>query len=461
MQNEINFTLPDKLSEILNPHPYKVLYGGRGGAKSRSIAKTLLLKGTLEKKLILCTRELQKSIQDSVHRVLSGQIKELGLESFYEVQKSTIIGKNGTEFIFNGIRNNATAIKSMEGIDDCWCEEAESITEESWDILIPTIRKDGAEIWVSFNPDDELDNTWERWVLNPPDGSLVIEINYWDNPWFPEILRKQMEEMKKANHPKYLHVWCGKPNADYEDSIIKPEWFDAACDAHEKLKGFEPIGHKVVSFDPADDGSDAKALAYRHGSVFYEIKQWLDGDITEAIPKAFDKAEEVKADYLIYDSIGIGASVKVALKIRDPSGNIEFIGFGGGESVDFPSARYQDDKPNKDTFRNKRAQYYWSLRDRFEATYNAVTKGKFTNPEKMISLCSDIKYLKSLKSELCKIKRKRSISSYLIQIESKMDMIKDGRKSPNMADALMMSFCITPKKSKKKKRSPQPKVSVI
>jgi len=461
MTPKIKFTLPDKLGEILNPYPYKVLYGGRGGAKSRSIAKTLLLKGSLEKKLILCTRELQKSIQDSVHRVLTGQIKELGLEDFYEVQKQTIIGKNGTEFIFNGIRNNATAIKSMEGVDHCWCEEAESITEESWDILIPTIRKEGAEIWVSFNPDDELDDTWNRWVINPPEGSLVININYWDNPWFPYILRKQMEEMKKSNHNKYLHVWGGEPNADYEDSIIKPEWFDATIDAHNKIKGFEPMGLKVVSFDPADDGSDAKAIAYRHGSIFYDVKQWLDGDITDAIPIAFDKAEDVRADFLIYDSIGIGASIKVALKARNPTERIQFLGFGGGDSVDDPDVRYDDDRKNKDTFKNKRAQYYWHLRDRFEKTYLAVTKGIYTNPDNMISFCSDIKHLKSLRSELCKIKRKRNIGTYLTQIESKQDMIKDGRKSPNMADSLMMSFATTAKRNKKQRKSPQPKYSVI
>ena len=270
-----------------------------------------------------------------------------------------------------------------------------------------------------------------------------------------------MEEQKRKNYAKYLHIWEGVPNADYEDSIIKPEWFDAAIDAHKKIKGWDIAGVKVVSFDPADDGSDAKATAYRCGSVFLDVQQWLEGDITDAIPKAFDLADEKRAAYLIYDSIGIGASIKVALKQRDPTEAIQFLGFGGGDAVDLPDQRYDDDRKNKDTFRNKRAQYYWHLRDRFEKTYLAVTKGTFTNPDSMISLSSDIEHLKTLKSEICKIKRKRTLGSSLITIESKQDMIKDGRKSPNMADALMMAFATMAKKKKHKRASPQPKVNVI
>ncbi len=440
---KVKARLPEKLKPLLEPHRYKVLYGGRGGAKSRSVAQCLLLKGIQEKRLILCTRELQKSIKDSVHRILANQIQDMGMEMFYEVTKSTIRGINGTEFIFTGLRNNTAEIKSLEGVDDCWCEEAESISDESWDILLPTIRKEGSEIWITFNPDDELGATWQRFVVNPPEGALVIEVNYWDNPWFPNVLRRQMEQMKKSNYQKYLHIWEGKPNADYEDSVIRPEWFDAAVNAHEKI-GFEPEGIRVVSFDPADDGSDEKALVYRHGPVVLDVQSWLDGDISDAIPRAFDYAEEVRADCFVYDSIGIGASIKVALSARDPIGRREYMGFNGGERVENPDELYAGEKPNKEMFRNRRAQYYWHLRDRFEKTYLAVEKGRYTPPDEMISLSKDIPYLSALKSELCRVKRKRSIGSSLIQIESKEDMKRDGRKSPNRADALMMSFFARP-----------------
>jgi len=446
VEMKVGVRIPKKLAPIMQPHRYKILYGGRGGAKSRSVAQALLVKGMMEKRLILCTRELQKSIKDSVHRVLATQIDELGLQGFYEVQKQTILGINGTEFIFTGLRNNTAEIKSLEGVDDCWCEEAENISDESWDILIPTIRKDGSEIWVTFNPDDEMGATWQRFVVNPPDDALVIEINYWDNPFFPETLRRQMEEMKEVDYQKYLHIWEGKPNVDYEDSLIRPEWFDAAVGAHEKL-GFDPEGIRVVSFDPADDGSDEKSLVFRHGVVVKDVKAWLDGDITTAIPRAFDYAEDVKADCLVYDSIGIGASVKVALMARDPVGRRRYMGFSGSDRVEYPDQLYNEEKPNKEMFRNRRAQYYWHLRDRFEKTYLAVEKGRYIDPQELISIDKEVEYLSVLKSELCRIKRKRSIGSSLLQVESKEDMKRDGRKSPNRADALMMSFYARPETS--------------
>ena len=335
MKKTIDLNLPEKLLPFCDPAPYKIAYGGRGGGKSRTIAKLLVAKGVSKKCLILCTRELQKSIADSVHRVLSNAIKEMGLNDFYDILNHKIVGKNGTEFIFYGLRNNASEIKSTEGITDCWCEEAEAITERSWDILIPTIREDNAEIWISFNPDDEMGETWQRFVVDPPKGAIVVQINYWDNKWFPPILRNQMEEMKRKNYQKYLHVWEGQPNADYDDSIVRPEWFDAAIDAHKKIP-FEATGVRVVGFDPADDGSDAKAIAYRHGSVIEYINQWSDGDISDAIPRAFDYADEKRAEYLVYDSVGIGASIKVALKARGPTERINYTGFGGGDGVDYP-----------------------------------------------------------------------------------------------------------------------------
>ena len=158
---------PEILKPVFEPSRYKVLYGGGGGLKSWGNGRALLLIGAQRKCLILCTREFQGFIADSVHRLLSEQIYYLGLEDFYEVQQKRITGKNGTEFIFEGLKNNVTKIKSLEGVDYCWCEEAESISDHSWDILIPTIRKPGSEIWISFNPADELDPTYQRFVVKP------------------------------------------------------------------------------------------------------------------------------------------------------------------------------------------------------------------------------------------------------------------------------------------------------
>ena len=424
---------------------YKVYYGGRGAAKSWAFAQALLLKGAEKKMLILCTREFQSSIQDSVHRLLSDQIVKLGLSNFYEPQNTKIIGKNGTQFIFEGLKRNTTKIKSFEGVDICWCEEAESITDNSWDILIPTIRKPGSEIWVSYNPDDELDATHQKFVIDPPKNSHVQKVSFRDNPWFTDELKDEMEECKLKNPNKYLHIWEGECNTDYEDSIIKPEWFDACIDSH--VGRFEALGVKSMGFDPADGGMDSKACVLRHGSVITEIKEWDEGELPEAINKAFSYAYDWRAENVVYDNDGLGRGVKVGLDKRTEGKNITVTPYGGNDKKDNEKEKYMGDKTNKDTFKNKRAQYWWYLRDRMEATYNSVVKGIYTDPDKMISFSSDIdpKVLRATKAELSRVQRKRGENSF-IQIESKEDMKKRQVKSPNIGDALVMCFANPPPK---------------
>jgi phage terminase large subunit len=215
---------PDKLKVLFQPARYKTLYGGRGGAKSWGIARALLIQGAAAPLRILCCREVQKSIDDSVHQLLADQVSALGLDSFYEVQRQDIIGKNGTSFLFAGLRDqNVTSIKSYEGIDRCWVEEAQAVTKRSWSILIPTIRKEDSEIWVSLNPELDSDETYQRFVVNPPPGSLVVNINYRDNPWFPKVLNIEREHLQKTDPEAYENVWEGKPRTVVPGAIYKRE----------------------------------------------------------------------------------------------------------------------------------------------------------------------------------------------------------------------------------------------
>lgn len=436
---------------LFKPKRYKVFFGGRGAAKSWAFAQALLLKASSQPIRVLCTRELQDSIQESVHKLLSDTIDRLGLTGFFEIQQHTIRGINGSQFIFEGLKNNVTKIKSMEGVDIVWCEEAEAISELSWDLLIPTIRKENSEIWVSFNPADEMDATYQQYVTPYIDAinidgkfededTYVAKVSWRDNPWFPEELRLEKDKLKASSPRKYEHIWEGMPNADYEDSIIQPEWVNAAIDAHKKLD-FSPCGVRVLGFDPADGGADAKATARRHGVVVEGLKQWLGGELPEAIDIAFDEAYEYRCTDIVYDSVGIGAGIKVELKYRKGNSNLNVNGFGGGDGVLDPDEIYNDDRTNKDVFRNRRAQFWWYLRDRFEATALAVEKNKYTDPDKLISLSSDIPraILMGLKSELCRVRRKRSGNTRIL-LESKQEMKARGMKSPNMADALVMAF---------------------
>jgi phage terminase large subunit len=205
----INAEFPEKLSFVFDRYRNKVAYGGRGSAKSWSFAKALLIRGVQEKRRVPCCREIQKSLSDSVHALLSEQIKLLGLESFYTVQENAIIGRNETLFTFHGLKHNVNSIKSLEGADDCWVEEAQTVSKKSWETLIPTIRKDGSEIWVTFNPDLETDDTYQRFVANSPPDSKVVKINYTDNPWCPAVLQAEAEHLKATNPDAYNHVWLG------------------------------------------------------------------------------------------------------------------------------------------------------------------------------------------------------------------------------------------------------------
>ena len=214
---------PDKLDFLFQPHRYKVAYGGRGSGKSWGFARALLLQASNKPLRILCAREIQRSIRQSVHQLLTDQIQALGLGPFYEVLESEIRGINGSLFSFTGLANNTVeSIKSFEGVQVVWCEEAQTISKKSWDILIPTIRKPDSEIWVSFNPNIDTDNTYQRFVIDPPENAKVVKINWQDNPWFPQVLEDERQHSLKTN-PDYANIWEGDCKAAVDGAIYSNE----------------------------------------------------------------------------------------------------------------------------------------------------------------------------------------------------------------------------------------------
>ena len=218
-------SFPTPLQCLFIPKRYKVLWGGRGAGRSWGVARALLIKGTEQPLRILCARELQKSIEESVHKVLTDQIDMLGLREFYDVQKIHIFGKNGTIFSFEGIKNNVNKIRSYEGIDICWVEEANKVSRNSWTILTPTIRKKGSEIWITFNPELEEDYTYDRFVKKAdPENSVVVHMTYQDNPWFGDTeLQADMEYSRKNNYDEYLNIWGGLCKKVLEGSVYARE----------------------------------------------------------------------------------------------------------------------------------------------------------------------------------------------------------------------------------------------
>jgi len=204
---------------------YKVLYGGRGGQKSWAVADYLLARACQEKLRILCTREMQNSIRDSVYRLLCDRIHALGLDAYFIIQKEGIYSVTGSEFIFKGLHHNIDEIKSTEGIDICWVEEATKVSEQSWTVLIPTIRKENSEIIITFNPELESDPVYQRFVLHTPPDTAIEETTYADNDCFPDVLRKEMEWCKKVDHDAYEHIWLGKLKGYGDALIFKDKFF--------------------------------------------------------------------------------------------------------------------------------------------------------------------------------------------------------------------------------------------
>ncbi len=430
------------------------MYGGRGGAKTVSISKTLLLAGGEESLRILCLREYMKSIKQSVHASLRREVGLMSMGAMYDCKETYIRGVNGTQFFYDGLTNSATALKSYDDIDIAWVEEAETVSQRSLDNLIPTIRKGGSELWFSFNPDDEFGPVYSRFVkpylkeikskgFYEDDQHYICLINLEDNPFAPVELLSDSAKMKRDNPRKWLWIYGGECYSDYEDSIIKPEWFDAAIDAHIEL-GFKPLGVKSAGLDLADTGDD-KALMGRHGVVVTHGKRWGHGELPDAIDIAFQKCVEWQSKVMMYDEVGLGKSMKVHLNKTADGEKIEVIPYNAGSRPRNPDQIYNpEDAPeyrqtNADYFFNARAKDYWDLRDRFEATYNAMNSGIYTDPDKLISISSKIDDIDVLKSELIKIKRQHR-NNTKVQIQSKKDAAKEGIKSPNMADALKMCF---------------------
>lgn len=292
--------LPRKLQGILKPKRYKVMYGGRGGAKSHSVARTLVHLAAHLKLRILCARELQVSISESVHKLLTDIIlDDPWLSARYDIQKTTIVcTATGSEFFFAGIKNNVTKIKSFEGADICWVEEAEKVSNHSWQVLIPTIRKPGSEIWITFNPDLETDPTSVRFIKNCPPDCWRVKIGWEDNPWLPDELRKEMQYLFSIDPEAAAHVWGGGYRTNSDAQVLRGKY---------RVEAFTPEPDWDGPYFGADWGFsvDPTALVklYIHDNVLYVYEEaYGHGVDIDKTPELFDKVQGAKKGRIRADS---------------------------------------------------------------------------------------------------------------------------------------------------------------
>lgn len=287
----LRVSLPSAFRPLLIPRRYKVPYGGRGGAKSWNVARVLIGLAYTSTKRILCAREIQASIRESVHHLLAEQISMMGLDPWFTVREKAITSHTGSEFLFKGLRHNVREIKSTEGVDICWVEEAENVSDNSWLTLIPTIRKPDSEIWITFNPADEKDPTYKRFVLNPPPEAWVQKVSYRDNPHFPAVLESERLYLQRVDPDAYQHVWEGFCSKSSAAQILYGKWsvdsFEAGGDGWDGP-------YFGLDFGFSQDPTAAVKLWIKGRTLYVEYEEWAIGCDIDKTPELLDKIPGMK-----------------------------------------------------------------------------------------------------------------------------------------------------------------------
>lgn len=414
---------------------HRVLYGGRASSKSYEFAGMVAGLAQQYQTRVLCVRRYQNKIKESVYTLIKDQIDRFDMPGF-NVMASTIEHENGSEFVFYGIERNTDEIKSFEGADILWIEEAHNLTKEQWQVLKPTIRKQGSEIWISFNPRLVTDFVYQRFIVNPPADTRVRLVNYPENPFLSDTALADIEDLKAEDYEEYEHIYLGVPRTDDDMAVIKRSWLEAAVDAHLKL-GIDMSGSRAVGYDVADSGLDKNACAVFDGSVCGDIDEWKapEDELAQSTKRAWANVENGR---LIYDSIGVGAHVGSTLKEQGIPGG--YFKFNAGGAVINPEREYAPKIKNKEKFENLKAQAWQDVADRLRNTYNAVNKGMKYPASELISLSGSLPKLERLKTELAS-PRKRYSKRGLDMVETKDELAKRGIASPNLADAFIMGAC--------------------
>lgn len=288
----------DKFDPIFDrSHPaansrYFCFYGGRAGMKSWAVAQALIMRATNEKLLIVCTREIQNSISDSVLRLLSDTIERLGVTHLFTIQKNTIIGASGSEFIFKGLNGmTIDSIKSLEGADICWVEEAHSVSERSWSILIPTIRKPCSQIYITFNPDLVTDPVYQRFVLNTPPRTYLQKVNYLQNIFCPQEAKDEAEYQRRVSYDDYAHIWLGEVRQHSNAQVFKDKF---------RIESFEITPDHGAPIHGADwgfstDPTTLVRLYIKDRTLYIRNEAYKVGCEVDDTPALFDRIENSRA----------------------------------------------------------------------------------------------------------------------------------------------------------------------
>lgn len=401
--NEVEVIFVEDYRELFNENWRTIVYyGGRNSGKSRQVGLALLLRGRKRRLRILCTREIQNTIKDSVHKLLKDLIEQYSFSEYVVTDNSIINALTGTEFIFRGVRHNVEEIKSTEGIDICWIEEAHKTTDSSLDIIGPTIRKPGSQIIITYNRVNELDPVHVRYVINRPPNTYVAKVNYdalERAGLLSDVIRVEIEHDRKTNPGLYAHKWLGEPLAQNDLAIINRE---AVLEAMEREVPAE--GATIIGVDVARMGNDRSVFWKRKGlkTTGTQIHSKL------RIPELADRLE-LFASYskdteLRIDDTGVGGGLTDEMMKRGY--NVVAVNFGG-----IPG--------DKDKYPNWISEAWFHMAE--------------VLPEAQIPMDSDLIMELTTRQWRQDNKGKRAV-------ESKNDYKKRGFRSPDLADACIICY---------------------
>jgi phage terminase large subunit len=398
--------IPPEFKELFNPKWRNlVYYGGRGSTKSHSIARSLIIRGRESRLRFLCAREVQNSIEESSFQLLKDIIDHYGLVDYRYISNEIVNVVTGSEFIFKGLRKGSTqSVKSLEGIDVAWVEEAQTVTEESLDILSPTIRREGSQLIFSFNRLTELDPVYVKYVQNPPPNTYSRMVNYNDIEQygiFPTVLRDEMEHDKATNPDLYAHKWLGEPISQGEFAIISRSGTIGAME-----REIEPDGAIIIGADIARMGSDRTVLWKRKGLKTVDTKVFMKLRTTEVCDQLELFAENDKTVEVKIDDTGVGGGVTDEMIKRGY--NVIPINFGAeaGDKNKYP---------------------------------NWISEAWFHMAEVMND--ADLPYDADLLMELS-TRQWAQDNKGKRRVESKADYKKRGFRSPDLADACIICYSV-------------------
>lgn len=436
---------------FMEPFEYILIHGGRGGGKTEEVARWLITNSFKDEGHVLCTREIQNSITDSVYAVLWSWIETMELTPFFHKTNTEFRNKiTGARFIFRGMKSGTErdTLKSIKGIKFVWYEEAQSATAESLEKLNPTVRIPGRKLFFTFNP--ELPNDAVNSLRAYGDKVLDIEINFDENPYLPDVLREQAQAMQELHPELFKHVWLGKPRSSSDAYTVLPYGMLRRCiDAHKKLGN--DAGHAYGGLDLApgeEEKHDKNATSFIRGPVVLSSEHWQCSDLDEIANRVIADGMRHGIVRLYFDAVGVGGFANGTLKRKNPPFRCE--PFMGGNAVFGPDRPFMMAGSriitNKDFFKNAKSQQWWNLRLRMENTIKLLEGKPVARPEYYLSFDSSNPNLELLLIELSQATFSEDASGRVMidKAPGDKEIIVDGKKkkvrSPNLADSCGQAF---------------------